>query len=291
MAALKNVDIDLSLQNGELAVAPIRFTSGNGNIDGHIRLRQKEKNARLSARLDITDSQLGRVMDDLGLPRDIEGPLDLHLNFEGPATSVAGLMGGLNGSFNMYVREGRVNNKYIGLLYTNLGTTMLNLIKPLSQKDPMIDLNCFVVSFDVTNGKAKHAGLLDTKQTSLVSAGIINLKKEQLDIVLKSNPKGGLRIKGVGKVGMSLKQLASPFKLGGSLANPTLEVDPTRSAATVGKLVGGFALLGPLGIAVGLTDFSREDAPPCEKARAVFEKGKKLGSEKDLDKNSSPDPD
>lgn len=291
LAAMRDVDIDLSLQNGDLTVAPLRFTGGNGDIDGQITLQQGEKNSLLSARLDITNSDIGQVMDDLDRPREIEGPLDFHLHIEGPTDSMAGLMGGLNGTINLYVREGRVNNKYIGLLYGNLGTTMLNLIKPLSQKDPMINLNCFVLSFDIHDGKAKHAGLLDTKQTSLIAAGIIDLKNEQIDIALKSNPKGGFRIPGVGTIGMSLKELASPFKLGGSLANPSLAVDPTRSAATVGKLVGGFALLGPLGIAAALTDFRRQDRPPCDRALEVFEQGKKLGKEKDQSENHNQDPD
>jgi hypothetical protein len=59
-------------------------------------------------------------------------------------------------------------------------------------------------------------------------------------------------VSGIGKVGLSLSELARPFKLGGTLAHPALTVDATQAALTVGKSVGGAVLFGPVGIAAAL---------------------------------------
>jgi len=60
--------------------------------------------------------------------------------------------------------------------------------------------------------------------------------------------------------------------LGGTLAHPSLAVDPTQTAIAFGKGIGGVMLFGPVGIAAVLVGSSSGDENSC---MAVIEAAKK----------------
>jgi hypothetical protein len=74
----------------------------------------------------------------------------------------------------------------------------------------------------------------------------------------------------LGRVGWSLGELTQPFKVSGSLASPSLVIDPSRTAVTLGKLTGGL-MLGPAGLAVVFGD-KVKDVDPCQEAINAIEK-------------------
>jgi hypothetical protein len=94
------------------------------------------------------------------------------------------------------------------------------------------------------------------------------LKTEELDFGIYTQPKEGVGTKETGKISVSLSAITKPFKLGGTLADPSLEIDATRSVKTIGT-----ALLGPAGIAYLLVSRSTGDESPCAKALAVAGEG------------------
>jgi hypothetical protein len=63
-------------------------------------------------------------------------------------------------------------------------------------------------------------------------------------------------------VSFSFKELSQPFRLGGTLANPHLAIDPSRTAFVIGKMAGALAL-GPFGIAAFFADVSVGKKDPC----------------------------
>jgi uncharacterized protein involved in outer membrane biogenesis len=274
MTALKDIMFTLKLNNGDLTLQPFRFTRGQGRADGQLTLHSRNRAKTAAVFLKITDHDVGKELADLGLAGELEGLIDVRIDVAGPAESVAAFMGQLNGRVTLYLEEGRIQEKYIGLLYSDLRSTLLKLVNPLGGRDPYIDLNCFVNTFQVQNGIANYAGVLDTPQTTLYGAGTVNLETERLDITLKSNPKRGLDVPGVGRIGFSLSDLTKPFKLGGALVRPSLAVDPAGTAFTFGKILGGLLALGPAGIAVVFADVSLDTDNPC--AKALLEAQKEL---------------
>ena len=75
-------------------------------------------------------------------------------------------------------------------------------------------------------------------------------------------------------------ELAKPFKLGGTLAHPTLVVDPEQTLVAIGKAVGGMILLGPAGVLAALASASPGDKNPCLTAIEAAKKGRKVSGEK-----------
>jgi len=124
--------------------------------------------------------------------------------------------------------------------------------------------------------KQASSGLTD--QTSIIGAGEIDLQTEKFNLGIKPFPKKGTGIDGVGKLSFSFKELSQPFGLGGTLAEPALVLDASRTALTIGKF--GVALaLGPVGIAAFFADISVGKTDPC--ALAVKEAEQAIREEKD----------
>jgi uncharacterized protein involved in outer membrane biogenesis len=265
VAAVDDLTLKIDLENGDLALKPFRFTTGQGPVNGHLMVQTRHNVKTAAVFLKVDDYDIGKELTRLGLDRELEGSVDARIDVAGPAESMAAFMGQLNGRVTVSLEAGRVKEKYIGLLYSDLRSTLLKLINPFGGKDPFVDLNCFVNNFQVQNGVANYAAVMDTPQTSLYAAGSVNLKTERLDVTLKSNPKKGLKLGPLGRIGFSLSDLTKPFKLGGTLARPSLEVDPAGTVFAFGKILGGLAL-GPAGIAVIFTDVSLGTDNPCAQA-------------------------
>ena len=66
-------------------------------------------------------------------------------------------------------------------------------------------------------------------------------------------------------ISFSFRDLSQPFRLGGTLARPSLAIDPGRTAFVIGKMAGALAL-GPIGIAAFFVDVSLGKKDPCAAA-------------------------
>ena len=272
-AAVKDLRFDLAVDDGNLVLKPLYFTRGGGTVTGEVSLRTSGAVPTLMAMVKVSGYDVGRELKELDRPKNVQGLLSGQIELIGPADSTAAFTGELKGQAVFTVTEGKINNRIIGTVYGDIGDTLLGIITPSRRRNSFTDLNCLVHSYDIHNGQAQHIGLLDTTQTTLVTTGTIDLPSESLDITLRSAAKSGVRVRGVGRIGFSLSRLTRPFKLSGTLTRPTMAVDSSQTALTIGKVLGGFAL-GPAGIAALLTDVSRGEKNSCLVAMGALEEGK-----------------
>jgi hypothetical protein len=168
-------------------------------------------------------------------------------------------MAGLNGNIRTAMSNGRAASKYLELLEKYLGSGVLRMLNPFQEKRKYTPINCFVNQIEIKNGLADVKILLDTDRTSIFGAGDVNLKTERLDLGIKPTPKKGA---GPANVSVSFRELSQPFRLGGTLARPSLAIDPSRTAVVIGKMAGALAL-GPVGIASFFGDVSLGKKDPC----------------------------
>jgi hypothetical protein len=89
----------------------------------------------------------------------------------------------------------------------------------------------------------------------------------------------------VGKLSLSFGELAKPFKLGGSLAHPSLAIDLKKTLIAVGAPVGSIALSGPAGLLAALASASSGNKNPCLTAIEAAKKGRKVSGEEKPAKN------
>jgi AsmA family protein len=273
---IKDLTAGLVIQDGALTLNPVKAEVGGGTLDGRIGLSPKGKAVEVETVLKINKLDVDVVARQLEVKEILGGKLDLDLNVKGLGGSFAEIMAGLNGKTLLVMSNGRIHNKYIDLLGANVGSSALRLLNPFSHTTTYAEINCFVSGFDINNGIAHSKALvLDTNHISVVGEGTVNLKTEALDLSFKPSPKEKVGTSGIGKISMSLGELAKPLKLGGTLAKPALSIDPTRAALTIGETVGGAALFGPLGIVTFLARPGPGEGNVCLAAMDASKKGVK----------------
>jgi hypothetical protein len=159
--------------------------------------------------------------------------------------------------------------KYLDLVGADITTSFIKIINPLEKKIERATINCVVCDFNIKDGLAKSDVLvIDDPDKTLLGTGSINLKTEALDFGIYTKPKEGIGTRETGKVSVSLSEITKPFKLGGTLAKPSLGISPERTAKTV-----GLALLGPAGWAALFMSGSSGKENPCAAALKVAGEG------------------
>ncbi|MBN1841656.1 MAG: AsmA family protein [Deltaproteobacteria bacterium] len=283
LLTINDVNGHMVLEDGHLTMEPLKFLMGGGNFDGRFSVHPQGKIPAVAMTFKIDQLDLGRMFKDLGVDDLPEGKVDVDIDLEGRGNSVAALMAGLKGKTVIIVQDGRMTYKLIGFLGGDLTSSLLEFLNPFKKDEKYSKLNCFVTGLDIRDGLAQSTVLvLDTGSVTVAGHGKIDLKTEELDLSLKSSPKKGVGLKGIAKLGLSLGKLTETLKLSGTLANPSVGIDPTGSVITIGKAIGGVALFGPFGIAAVLADGKLGDKNPCLAAIEAAKKGgKDSGKEPD----------
>jgi uncharacterized protein involved in outer membrane biogenesis len=274
--AINDLTVEMILDNGHLTITPLKALIGGGDLNGRIDLQPKGKVGELTALLKVDHLDVGRMLKELNKEDILDGSLDVDIDLKGSGSSVAALMAGLNGKTSLIMGKGKVNNKYIDLLGSDMSASIFRLLNPAREETSYSTVNCFVSGFKVKDGLADTTALVfDTSNMSVIGDGKIDLKTEKLNLGLKPVPKEGVGKSGIGRLNLSLSELSKPFKLGGTLAHPSLAIDSTQAGITLGKAAGGIALFGPAGIAGALAGGSSGDKNPCLTAIEAARKGVK----------------
>jgi uncharacterized protein involved in outer membrane biogenesis len=267
--ALDKFQLDLSLQNGHLIIKPLATNIGGGEFSSNLDLLAKGNHANLTTKITAKKINMGEMLKKLDIAQDLEGVFDLDINLAGQGKSVAALMAGLKGDVVAILSEGKLPVEYLNLVGADITTSLLKIVNPFEKKIKRATINCAVVDLNIKNGLAKSdIIMIDDPDKTLLSAGTINLKTEALDFGIHTKPKEGIGTKETGKVSVSLSAITKPFKLGGTLANPSLGISPERTAKTIGS-----ALVGPGSLASLFISVSSGKESPCAAAIKIAGKG------------------
>jgi uncharacterized protein involved in outer membrane biogenesis len=267
--AFNDVDIGLRLKEGDLHVDPLKLGIGGGTAEGTLSLSTSGPLPFLVTSLGIHHFNIGPMLHQLGKESTIRGSLNSTIYLDGRGDTVAALMAGLNGKVHVDIHDGQVESRQLALLERYLGSNFLELLNPFITHPAHTTINCLKSTLVSKDGQADLKLILDTEQTALASAGVIDLKTERLNIGVKPSPKKGFGDSHVGHISFSLNELSQPFGLGGTLARPKLVLDPGRTIITAGKFAGAW-LLGPVGLTLFFTDISLGKRNICEEASKVW---------------------
>ena len=267
--ALDKFQIDLNLKNGRLIIKPLTTKIGGGDLSSSLDLLAKGNHANLTTKITAKKIDFGKMLKELQITQELDGVLDLNINLKGQGKSVAALMAGLNGDVVAILGEGQMPIEYLNIVGADITTSLLKMVNPFEKKIDRAQINCAVCDFNIKDGLVKSdVIIIDDPEKTLLSAGTVNLKTEGLDFGIYTKPKKGLGTKETGKVSVSLSAITKPFKLGGTLANPSLEISPERAAKTVGS-----ALMGPGGLASLFVSVSSGKENPCAEALKMAGEG------------------
>jgi AsmA family protein len=275
--ALHDLDAKASLQKGHLSVKPLAAIIGGGRLDGRLDLESREKVAHVATLVTVKQLDTGAMFKELGKADMLDGRMDARIDVSGTGGSIAGLMSGLNGMAYVTMGEGKINNRYLGLLGSDISSNILRMVNPFKKELPTTKVSCVVCGFKIEKGKAETTALVvNSDYMSVVGNGTIDLRTEGLDLSLRPVPKEGIGTGITGKLNLSLGELARPFKLAGTLSHPSLAIDVRETAVAAGKALGGLMLFGPVGIGSALVGSSGDEKQLCPLAVKAAQQGVKL---------------
>ena len=267
--ALDNFELNVSLKNGHFIVNPFKADIGGGNLAGSLDLLAKGNHAKLAAKTTAKKIDIGDMLKKLEITQDLEGMLDVNIHLKGQGDSVAALMAGLNGDIVAVLSKGQMPIEYMNLVAADITTTLLKIVNPFEKEIDRAQINCAVCDFNIKDGLAKSdIIIIDDPDKTLLSTGTVNLKTEELDFGIHTKPKEGIGTKETGKVSVSLSAITKPFKLGGTLANPSLGISPQRAAKTIAS-----AIAAPGGLASLFVSVSSGKENPCAAALKIAGEG------------------
>lgn len=261
---VKNWYVHIVLQDGALTVAPWSFGGDSGSLNGEVRVTPASYGADVQLRVTAEDLVTGIWQpdnEDLSmLPKG-----DWNINLTSRGKTVRELFANLDGTGKLSSAAGRLENAQTrSALFGDLLGNIVANVNPFTEQEPYTEITCAVFPFVFADGVMKSAPsvVVQTDKLNIISRGEVNLETEELDLSFNSKPRRGL--------GISAGSLVNPFvRIGGTMAEPAVEMDRTGAALTTGAafFTAGLSLL-----AKAAFDAAWRSPDPCGRVLEEAEK-------------------
>lgn len=208
---LDDMDAHLTLDAGLLQLQPLNFGVAGGDIRSNIRLDARKDTIDTRLQASIRKVQLGKLFPDAKLAEQASGGISGDIDLRGQGNSVAAMLGSSDGSVAVGMGRGHIGN----LIMELAGLDVAESLKFLFTGDKQIPLRCAWGDFGVARGVMTSTALaFDTEDTLILGEGTVDLKQEQLDLLLRPRPKD-----------ISILALRSPLRIGGTFKDPSFRPD------------------------------------------------------------------
>jgi hypothetical protein len=247
----------VKLVGGSLRVDLFTSTGQDGGkLVGLLALEPACDAYRIKARLALDNARVDLL--SYGDDREFWPPMSVHFELSGQGRSAREVMAGLNGYAAVDEGSGRLNNSILNLVAADVIIELVEMLNPFRKNAPYTELECGVLVAVVKDGRVTLEPLAaQTDKVTIVGHGKINLQNEKLDFMWAAKPRKGF--------GVSASAITNRYlKLGGTLAEPALEVDPIGAATKTGAAL---ATAGLSIVARGMWDRVTAERKVCKHAR------------------------
>jgi len=230
---VSDVAATLKLDNGLLTLSPFGFTMARGKVSSDIAIdwRRMPARTRYDIRLGVTPlSQLlsGFGVEESGTNGTIKGRIELV----GDGDTLHTSLGSASGRIAFIIPKGTFWTRNVQLAELDIGTFVQKMFEG-KLKVP-VRINCGLVAFTVRNGAAAADPILiDTTKNVILGRGGFNFASERMDLAFNADGKK-----------FSLLSAQSPVRVGGTFADPSLDVITPellgRAGAGLGLAVAAF---------------------------------------------------
>jgi hypothetical protein len=252
-----DLDTRFVLNRQEIAFNPFTIQGFNeGRIDGRLELDSSGAIPQLVLEVTGNDTRLTLAAAEGQAPETL--PLgDYRLQLRGRGRTNREMAASLDGLVRVSFGSGKLAPMGATILTSDFVTELLRTLNPWSKTEQFTELECAVIAADIESGQMKiDPAILHLKRVTVLASGGIDLASERIDLRFDSRQREGL--------GVSATDLVNPFiKVGGTLAKPSLELDPARS------VVGGGLAVATAGLSIlakSLAERFLSTKDPCGKA-------------------------
>jgi uncharacterized protein involved in outer membrane biogenesis len=253
-ARLDDVMLKLKVLDGALYLERVAFRDNYGHFDASAELHPAGEGVNLAAQITGTDADLGILTND-DQPADTIPRYTMDIALTGNGTTVADMAAHLNGRILISSDGGQIDNAVLDAFTGDFLSNVLDVLNPFVKSEKFTRMECMVVNARIDDGTLtlEPGFVMRTDRVNMFVFGKANLETERLDLSLASQARRG--------IGISAATITNPyFKVGGTLAAPALQLDPTSAAvaASVATATAGLSI-----IIRGVWDRLRGERNPC----------------------------
>ncbi len=235
---LRNVDIDLSLQEGEFTVKQIKATATEGELVARFRMVANGDRITTNGTLEGIDIVLGK--GEAGEGGNLLPEQNFYLEFETEGSTSRELAGNLNGYAQLTGDEGQLKNSVTLGLYSSFFKELVGTVNPFVEREPYTTISCFAAYVEIVDGVASinPGAVLQTDKLNMFALGQIDLKTEKINLRFNTSARKG--------IGISASDFVNPFVgVGGTLARPRLGLDPKHAMfeGGIAYATGGLSII------------------------------------------------
>jgi uncharacterized protein involved in outer membrane biogenesis len=238
-ASLDDIALALNVQDGTLVLDELAYRDAVGSFQATARLAPQDDKARLRFTLRGEDAKLGWFVS-AEQAEETAPRYSMNVDITGTGATVAEIAGSLNGHVLLSSDGGQIDNAALELFAGDFITNVLEVLNPFSDGSRFTQMDCMVVNARIVDGlvEMEPGFVMRTDRVNMFVYGKANLKNERLDLSLATQARRG--------IGISAASITNPyFKVGGTLAEPALQLDPTSAAiaASVATATAGLSIV------------------------------------------------
>jgi len=228
---IQALEATLQIRDGVLRIAPLRLRVAGGEILATIELDGRNPPLRGVAEMDFRRLALRELFPTVQAMHGARGVAHGRARLVGTGSSVAELLGSASGRITLAVDHGTISQRVLELIGLDVAESALLLVTG----DREIALHCAVADLGVRGGIAtSNVLVVDTEDTLVVGAGVLDLAGERLDLTVYPQPKD-----------MSPLAARTALHVRGPLRDPSIVPD-AKGLATRGVTAALLALVNPL---------------------------------------------
>jgi uncharacterized protein involved in outer membrane biogenesis len=218
--------------DGQFTVGPAHVNLPGGTMRLSIAYDPTGSEVEVAARAYVKSFDYGIIARRLGPADNVQGLLDLNLEFAGRAPSLDAIMRHADGRIDFAVRPTSLQlrgSTVFDLWSVNLLLALLPVIDPGGESN----VNCIVGRFDLENGNLTDDKIMiDTARVRIRGAGNANLATEELAFVFRPRAKG-----------FALFRLQIPLRAKGTFTDFHIGVERSDMIESILHMIGSPILL------------------------------------------------
>jgi AsmA family protein len=220
---LEGVVLDLTLEDGQLRLEPLRLDLAGGHLDSVIGLDSRGEALAGDLDLEVRDIRLNRLLSEfdieiaeIEMEREGVGTLHGQAQFKIRGNTIQEIAGSANGELAVIMDGGQINALIVAGIGLDFGEAVALLLTGDEEAEAeMVPIQCLVARFDVQEGVMQTEALvLETSDSTITGGGRIDLGEETLALEFLAHPKDP-----------SILTASTPVRIEGTFEHP--EVDLT----------------------------------------------------------------
>ncbi len=263
--ATSQASLDLILKEGVLQSRTLSWNGSLSSGDAELILNTTHEPAQLE--LSVIGERLPILWLLAGEPDDA-GASMYRARLTASGDTAREFATSLNGAVVYRGDGGRMNNAGLDLVMGDVFGEIFDTLNPATSKSPYTDVECTAGAVMAVDGRVEvMPGLvMRTTKFDYLAAGTLDLHREKFDLAFSTRSRKGIGIS-------AGKAVTNYVKLGGTLANPRLTLDPMSAAISGGAAVAtaGWSIL-----ASSMWDrWIASSGDPCKRLLKVARKDEK----------------